>query len=492
MRFGIPDGFDSDVMAPRLPVSRPKTDHFRPSLVPIPLFAHLDAFREATALTEAEIQLKASQNKEARERYRDAEFERRKRSVAQDISHITGHFERLLIQQQRDAKEVIRRYNDAKEKALLEKKRREEEKAAIRAAEEQRRRDEELKRQQQEEERKRQEKLRKEREDAAAKLKAEEERKRKEDEQKRQEEERKKAESKRAHGVTNFRSVEAEFITYKTHIEEIKNTVVTPVNSNAELKKAVGALKRKINPKFGQLTNSFAQLNIVATEVIALVASAKPNEMAFKWILNFIAKAVVAQAETEVTVKPTAALPLARLADRLLDEIPEFEYFLTARFVKKCPFIIGYTCAIDSEEGRRRMGWKRSQSKWEDEVKYEERVAGICSVWAVITRLKPAAQQKHTRYSINAAWSFLARLLNTQAEVLSNVHFVIASNWWEACSEPFLSAFGRQAMKLLRLLVEGATVAVKGRKFPASTRLALLGEEWMQIGNMNQLKEMER
>lgn len=488
MRFGIPEGFDSDVVVPRVSVSRPKTALFRPVLEPPLVFPHLDAFREAAAQAEAELHKKALQSEEVRARHRHAEFERQKRSVAEDISHINDRFGQLLSQQQSDTKEVIRRFNEAREKMLMEKKRREEEDAREKALEEQRRREEELKRQQLEAEKK----LQKEKAEAAAKAKAEVERKKKEEEEKRLEEERKIAEAKRARGITNFQAVEADFGAYKQHVDEIKAGVVAPVNSNADLKKAVGALKRKINPKFGQLTNSFSQLNKVASEVVGLVASARPNEMAFKWILNFLAKAVVAQAETEVTVKPTAALPLARLADRLLDEFPEFEYFLSARFVKKCPFIIGYTCSIDSEEGRRRMGWKRNQSKWEDEVKYDERVAGICTVWAVMTRIKPTNQQKHTLYSINASWAFLARMLNTKAELLSNTHFVIAGNWWEACSQPFFELFGRQAIKLLRLLVEGAPGAVKDRKFPAATRLLLLGEEWMRTGNMNQLKEMEQ
>ena len=92
--------------------------------------------------------------------------------------------------------------------------------------------------------------------------------------------------------------------------------------------------KRKINPKFGQLSNSLSQFNKISTEVIGMIKAVETNALVFKWVLNFTAKAIIDQAETEVIVRPNSAVPLAKLAYAILQEIPDFEYYLNARFIK--------------------------------------------------------------------------------------------------------------------------------------------------------------
>lgn len=187
--------------------------------------------------------------------------------------------------------------------------------------------------------------------------------------------------SQRASSQTDFLRIEKLFLKYKQDIADIKLNVVEKLEQLPEVKKHTNQLRRKINPKFGQLSNSYTQLKKISSEVTQFIQMAKSNELAFKWILNFVAKAVVDQAEKEVTVKPTAALPFRfRLTYQLLISFPEFEYYLTARFIKKCPYIIGYSSTIETEAGRLRMGYKRTNNQWEDSGKYAERVSGICTV----------------------------------------------------------------------------------------------------------------
>lgn len=290
-------------------------------------------------------------------------------------------------------------------------------------------------------------------------------------------------------GFTSFKAVEEQFFRYRKEITNIKRDIVEEIDKDKELKKKMGTLKRKTNPKFGQLSNSFQQLQIVTRAIMEIVEEAKTyGSIGYRWLLNFIAKAIVHQAEAEVTVKPTSALPLARLAYSLLRCYPEFELFLSARFIKKCPLIIGYSCSVESEQGRERMGWKRFDNNWEDEVKYEERVAGICSVWSVMTRLE---DQTIDLYRISSAWVFLARLLNTDKRFLSNVHFACASNWWEACAQQFLRLYGFQGQKLLKLLCVDWPSSVSDKKWASAVRLSILGESWLTNNKVESLKEME-
>ncbi|CUM64063.1 uncharacterized protein PRCAT00001651001 [Priceomyces carsonii] len=332
--------------------------------------------------------------------------------------------------------------------------------------------------------------------EAARKLKEEEEKIRiaKEEEEKRkikEEERRKKNEEEKKHKLkSSSGQIENEFLKYKKDISDIKQNVVLKINENKDLKRQVNQLKRKLNPKFGQLSNSTLQLQKINIEIIDLIRSMEStDELALKWILNFIAKAIIDQAEMEVIVQTTAAIPLARLACSLLNTFSDFDYFLIARFVKKCPFIIGYTCSIDSEEGRIRMGWKRKEEKWEDDIKYDERLAGICTVWCTMTRIEDFPQK--INYSFESSWRFLARLLNTNAVLLTNTHFSVAGSWWETCATYFLRKYGQQATKLLNVLsIEWPATTVE-RNFPAAMRLLILGEEWKDKNRIETIKEME-
>lgn len=411
-----------------------------------------------------------------------------KSSAEANIDSLVSDFDKSLKLQTSEVDKIIAQEEERKrlERVRLE---REEQERKRKEEEERRRKEEQAQKIKEEEERIRKEQeAKKHQEDEEARQRQQKEQEIKQ-EQEKQEKLALEQKTKQEKGLTNFSSIEKEFFRYKHHISDIKHQVVVPLSENKELKKAVGGLKRKINPKFGQLSNSVSQLNKITSEVVQYVDDAKNhNELAYKWILNFIAKAIIAQAETEVTVKSTASLPLARLAYNLLIRYNEFEYFLTARFIKKCPFIIGYTCSIDSEEGRKRMGWKRNGNKWEDEVKYDERVAGICTVWTVMTRLQ---EQSISTYSISLSWKFLARLLNTDSSLLTNAHFACVGNWWDACAKEFLNHYGKQAYKLLHLLSIEWTNSVANKKFPAAARLLILGEDWLLNNNIDSIKEME-
>ncbi|ODQ82252.1 hypothetical protein BABINDRAFT_23277, partial [Babjeviella inositovora NRRL Y-12698] len=295
-------------------------------------------------------------------------------------------------------------------------------------------------------------------------------------------------------GITNFTMVEKDFLAYKKTIAEIKLDIVEPLLANKELKSACYKLRRQINPKFGQLNNSLTQLAAITEVVTTAVSQAKQaNELAFKWILNYIAKAIVVQAGTEVVTAPDRAVPLSKLALNLTVMFPELRHYLLARFVKKCPLVIGYTCAVDTEEGRLRMAWKRSSAgKWEEETQYNERIGGIFTVFAVLTRLQlqPNQPQGVFPYPMALGWTMMARILNMPADLLANVHYLAASNWWDAAAEEFLKAYGRQGQKLLQLMWDEWTLRAREREFAGAARLRIVGEAWANSGRVESFKPM--
>lgn len=290
--------------------------------------------------------------------------------------------------------------------------------------------------------------------------------------------------------MTNFNKIEQDFQKYKTKIKWIKEKIVIPVKDGDKIiKNNLGKNKRKINPKFGQLTHSIEQLNNIQTELYQLVKQTQAATLSYQWTLNFIAKAMVHQAETEIGVKPENSVPLAKLAIFLLEQFPELSDLLMARFVKKCPYVIGYNCPIDTEEGRLKMGWKRKlDDKWEDDITYDERMSGIMTFYAVITR---SPSQLDENWNIIALWRVMARICNLPTETLTNTHFVILGALWDASAYQFIKTFGNQSDKLLQLVGNTLTSSVANKKFVGAARLRILWEDWATNHVIKQFPEME-
>ncbi|KAL6452751.1 GLE1 mRNA export factor GLE1 [Candida maltosa Xu316] len=495
MRFGLPEDFEVAVdISPDTiaPVSLALIEPSRPITSSNNVFQ--EVYDNINKYTRELVQAK---EREISERNQILAFKIQEHNdlASANIFELTKSFDAKLKLQHRQVEELVRQ---EKERIRLEeeRKRKEEEERKCREEEERKRKEEEeRKRQELERQRKeKEERERKEEEERKRKQKEEEDRKKQELLEKQKEEEREQLEKKALaeQATTDFKRIEKEFVKYKQDIQDIKNTVVLKLNEDKELKKQVNQYKRKINPKFGQLSNSLTQLHKISNEVIEMVNVTKSNELVYKWILNFIAKAIIDQAETEVIVRPNSALPLGQLACVLLNTFPEFEYYLNARFIKKSPYIIGYTCAIDSEEGRLRMGWKRtSDNKWEDDVKYDERIGGIVTVWAVMTTITDYQPQK-PMYCAEASWKFLARMGNLNQSLLANAHFAVLGNWWEAAGTQFLNIYGTQARKLMCVIVTQLTDVVANKKYPSAARLRIFGDEWITQGKIETLKQMER
>ena len=420
--------------------------------------------------------------------------------------------ERLLkIEEERLKREEEERRKKLEEerrrKEEAERKAKEEAERKARDAAERKRLEEERQRKLLEEERKRKEQAEKEARERQAKLEAD--KKQKELElQKQMEEQAKKKESEirkqmeeESNKIIKPKEIEQQYQKYMKDIADIESQIVEPVKGNLELKKIVGAHRRKINPKFGQLTNSQQQLTRLTNEINDLIQQTRGNELAFKWILNFVAEAIISQAETEVSVKPKSSLPLAKLTLNLLILYKDLKYFVLARFYKSCSFLLGYSCSSDTEEGRIRLGWNRDEDtgKWESDIQYNERLAGISTLYSVITRLR--LDNTYIGYDpqstlhplpISNSWSFLARMADAPATELTETHYTIVGSWWDACASDFLQAYGKQSIKLLLLIANQWTAAANGKACASMVRLKLLGEEWTMNGKIKSFPPMER
>lgn len=122
------------------------------------------------------------------------------------------------------------------------------------------------------------------------------------------------------------------------------------VSQNPAWRKACFQAKRAITPKIGQLTSSASAIARITAQLDDVLSSMRAPPPAgpgapepYTWTLNHLAKALVKQAETEVTAKLGTAYPLARVVvGLLLRGHTELGDVLMARLVKKCFWVTGH------------------------------------------------------------------------------------------------------------------------------------------------------
>lgn len=403
---------------------------------------------------------------------KQASQKRAERLLADLDERVSGIFDRRLS-----------RINDLlsyrEQQAELERSRKEEE----------RRKREEEERRKAEEERKRREHEARAAAEAEAKRKAAEEQERKrlaEEERLRKEEEEREKGMKKV--FTDWNAVNRDAMRWKQKVKDIKRDILAPVAADKELKSYCFRAKRRVKPLVGQLTNSMKQLMSSRNDLDAVLNDARQyNVLAYHWLLNFFCKSIVSQAETETVVSPQSAVSIGMLAVLITTSHPDTFEFMMARLVKKCPQIIGYTSPIDTEEGRIRMGYRRGDDgKWEDDSQYAERIAGMTSVWAIMTSSRLSGDRVQ-HYPISQAWTFLARQVNRPVDQTRDADYAAVAAWWDMSAEKLLTAYGRQGSKLLDLVWDDWTAAAADKRYPSAVRLRLLGEDWKSTNKITRV-----
>ena len=97
------------------------------------------------------------------------------------------------------------------------------------------------------------------------------------------------------------------------------------VKANKELKSLWSAGRRAITPKVGQLTNDQETITRISHEVVEVVlGSPRHPEPVYFALLSSLAKAILLQAETEVTAEKRSAGPLAQVAAHALGALAGF------------------------------------------------------------------------------------------------------------------------------------------------------------------------
>lgn len=299
----------------------------------------------------------------------------------------------------------------------------------------------------------------------------------------------------------------AEYEHWQARMKYVKEDILPSVAKQPDWRKQCFAAKRTITPKVGQLTNSRGEIARITVAISDVLQQARdvPDQHASKclywWMLNYVAKCLIRQAEQEVAARQQTAFPLARLTlGLLLRGHAELGDVFMARLVKKCPWVLAYVpeSATDEARVRRQLGFKTPDETMQT---YASRTTGILALYfaCLQTSLESVAQcaslppgtsladaAQHIPDALRPArlWTWQVRaMMSPLAE-----QALIVSLWCtflEVAGPVVLQRYKRQESKLLMLLLhDGVQNERLGPREPdemqkaARVRLTMLLETW--------------
>ncbi|KAJ2158945.1 hypothetical protein GGF46_003384 [Coemansia sp. RSA 552] len=205
----------------------------------------------------------------------------------------------------------------------------------------------------------------------------------------------------------------------------------------------------------GQLKDSWEFISRTSDNIVTILHESKSqSDDVHRWMLNLVAKAIVKQAEKEVSVAMHAAYPLAAAAVLIMQEYPQLVDMLLVRLVKKCPYVvpeyIKKTSGQTTEDYLRRIGYKTTDDGMETEGIYMERMAGMIALYAAIVQT-PAigAGDKPNSYGISHGWTWMARMANQTPRSISPL---LVQTFLSVAGTTMLAAYSGQMRKLLDAL----------------------------------------
>ncbi|KAF9807467.1 hypothetical protein IEO21_08215 [Rhodonia placenta] len=428
----------------------------------------LHVARVNQALDKRERHQKQKQTHAAMTQIRTSHHQKQVEAVQAALAHVS-------LQQEALERGLRERWN-ARNRALWEGLegviRQEEEKVRTRLAEEERQREEEARVRREEEERQRAKEEQK-RKEEEQKLREEEERKRKEEEQaaeaKRREEEAKTrkeslAAQKKKRELLGYTIGPEDFKYAQDTLSSLKRFRMRVVKSDPKLKAAWNAARRVITPKIGQLTDDPAAIARISEEICKTISA--HSQPVFHALLSSLAKAILVQAETEVTAEPRSAVPLAQVTAALLVDLMDFEDIFWAKFTQRAgnwpaaaptPTRDAAGALLDPTARLALMGARKD----EPAAAYAARVVGLMRVYFHVLRTNVPRPLKGP-FRTTRLWTWLVRLLQTPALHGYTIAPYSVHALLEIAGDDGREIWGAQWAKLLEVLYEGVTTGLGG------------------------------
>ncbi|TFK50353.1 hypothetical protein OE88DRAFT_1660673 [Heliocybe sulcata] len=338
--------------------------------------------------------------------------------------------------------------------------------------------DAERKKREEEERRKQEEeRQRKEAEEARLKKEREEEEARaqraKEEEQRRQEEETERAqadklqEEAQARQVAGMTTAVDDWRTARDSLKRLKNGPMRTVKGNKQLKSEWGKIRREITPKVGQLTNDARAIDRISRELVNMIQPAKQHSADLYYAcLSSLAKAILMQAETEVTAEKRSAGPLVQVSVNMLTALESFGDIFWAKLCQRAggwpiPIVVPSVdvdgVAFTDETRRKAMGFRAGETQQE----FNARLGGIMRVYFAVL-FAPVQSPLDRMFQLPRFWTYFVRTMNTPHLIPSPVSPLVLQIALDVGGVQAKHVFGQQWHKLLEMLYEAVTVGITG------------------------------
>lgn len=192
----------------------------------------------------------------------------------------------------------------------------------------------------------------------------------------------------------------------------------------------------------------------------------------FLFLLNHFSKAVIAQLAEEAGVKPHMAASIGIVTVKIFSK-PEYHWrgysmidILMAKYRVVCPALFSVRGTDTTENGKRRLGWKKINGQYIHADAHAQRMIGFGAGFAAICLrdFSRSAKLKHP-YAVANYWQAMASIVATPQQHISRTQCYVLKAMIDDYEEKFLGFYGAAALAALQV----ATV-----HFPA--RLAVQNE----------------
>lgn len=202
----------------------------------------------------------------------------------------------------------------------------------------------------------------------------------------------------------------------------------------------------------------------------------------FIYLLNILAKAVVAQFIDEAGVSPKAADPIGVIAVSLFankDFVWRNESLIDILMCKMriaCPVLFGLRGNEKTEEGRARLGWKKTDGRWVDPQAHNTRMTGLGAGYAAIALRDFSKAKMINPWPPTNYWRTLSSIVDTPPEEASDTQYIVLKALIENSESRFLTFYGDIGRSALSV----ALVAFPARALEQSVAVkavAVLGDK---------------
>ncbi|ORX83772.1 GLE1-domain-containing protein [Anaeromyces robustus] len=269
---------------------------------------------------------------------------------------------------------------------------------------------------------------------------------------------------------------------YIDEIKKIKNEIRPAVKENKEWKKQSFMLKMKITTRVGQITNTRDSVKEISNALNDVLNQGKQisNEV-YYWLMDFLGKAMMKQAEKEISINKTMAFPLAHIFNIIVSNHEPFFKIFMGRLYKKCIYLIpryGYKTKDKSdEECLKEIGYKKTSEGMENESRYNERMEGMITLFSAI--IQTPNTSGNSKLNMASGWTWLARILNMPPRQITSLTLI---TFLEIAGNEMLNVYGKQMHKLLNFIMKVYIPMAPKESIAATTRLKLFIEKYQKDG----------